>query len=73
LEEGDEAANSKSREKFAGLLPGSTVWKYNPNSEYNKYNDKKPGKIEEYQDQKQFYLHRKNLAENIEKARREDP
>lgn len=28
---------------------------------------------EEYQDQKQFYLHRKNLAENIEKARREDP
>jgi hypothetical protein len=48
LEEGDDAGNSKSREKFAGLLPGSTVWKYNPNSEYNKYNDKKPGKIEEY-------------------------
>ena len=54
-------------------MPGSTIWKYNPNSEYNKLNDKRPGVKEEYQDQKQFYLHRKNLAENIEKARREDP
>jgi hypothetical protein len=46
----EEDPNSKSKEKFAGLMPGSTIWKYNPNSEYNKLNDKRPGVKEEYQD-----------------------
>ena len=44
----DEDPNSKAKEKFAGLIPGSTVWKYNPNSEYNQLNDKRPNMKEEY-------------------------
>ena len=49
-----------------------TVWKYNPNSYYNQDNDKS-GKAEHYQDQRAFFLHRKHLADAIEKARRQDP
>lgn len=53
------------------------VWKFNPNSEYNKMNMRQDAdmKAQEmyYSDQRQFYLHRKILAENIEKARRADP
>lgn len=44
----EEEEDLKSKEKFAGLIPGSTVWKYNPNSEYNKYNDKRPGNANDY-------------------------
>ena len=60
-------------EKFAGML-NDTVWKYNPNSYYNADNDKNGQKnAEHYQDQRAFFLHRKHLAEAIEKARKEDP
>eukprot|EP00347_Sterkiella_histriomuscorum_P021164 403335006 len=62
----------RTREKFAGLI-SDTVWKNNPNSDYNKQNNKYPQMSREaYEDQRQYFLHRKNLAENIEKARRAD-
>lgn len=59
------------QEKYAGLI-NDTVWKYNPKSYYNADNDKNIGKgnPEAYQDQRAFFLHRRHLADNIEKARR---
>lgn len=54
-------------------MMNDTVWKYNPQSYYNQDNDKNPGRPEHYQDQRAFFLHRKHLAEAIERARRQDP
>jgi hypothetical protein len=45
----NQAKPKKQSEKFAGLI-NDTIWKYNPNSDYNKQNDKYVGQKEEYQD-----------------------
>lgn len=63
------------------VYKGDTVWRFNPNSDYNKMNTRQDAsnhlmsdqKRQYYEDQRMFYMHRKALAENIEKARRADP
>ena len=65
-------AKRNGDEKFAGMV-NDTVWKYNPNSYYNADNSKGKQGAEHYQDQRAFFLHRKHLADAIEKARRQDP
>ena len=53
------------------------VYKFNPNSEYNKLNNRSDTKDAQrrqyYEDQRQYFSHRKALADAIEKARRADP
>jgi len=49
---GESQGKLRRQEKFAGLI-NDTVWKYNPESYYNKDADKNAnGKVEQYQDQR---------------------